>query len=69
MSPSLAHMREPVPRACGAHIIRHIRPVEVENDQEDFVGERVDRHTACITPNSDSFTLALQKKKTYVDVA
>lgn len=49
ISPSSAHMHEPMPRTCGAHIVHYICPVEVENDQEDIVREHVDRHAACTT--------------------
>jgi len=66
MPPSPAHMREPVPRTRGAHVIHYICPVEVENDQEDIIWERVDCYTAC-TNNSDSFTGF--PKRTYVDIA
>jgi hypothetical protein len=64
MPPSSAHLHEPVPRTCGAHIIHYICPVEVEDDQEDIVGEDVDRHTACTTQFRQFHWLAVQKERT-----
>ena len=64
MPPSSAHLHEPVPRTCGAHIIHYICPVEVEDDQEDIVGEDVDRHTACTTQFRQFHWLAVQKELT-----
>lgn len=64
MPPSSAHLHESVPRTCGAHIIHYICPVEVEDDQEDIVGEDVDRHTACATQFRQFHWLAVQKERT-----